>query len=706
MQTVFVTLTLLALFLAQALIGGAKPVFAIPAYVVVAIAGILSAFIAFRKRKLGARPLALTSTLLLASYVGWRALTSPVPALALPDLLMVLGALCVYLLVALHIESPKARLWLLTGCFVIGFLHVVAGILQFHYEQDFMFLSSLPDKFPIPQIFRTATGWRASGFFVCPNHMAGFLESLCAFAVAYCCWGRISPIARIALGYAVVFCLVGVALTGSRGGYLSTGFGLTMLVFMSLWFLKKLRSSRLGMMMVVATVLGAVLIGGAAWGVSRNATIGTRMGDISYDAGSVRFDMWQAAIKQHQLSPVCGTGAGTYLYYGREFRSPNVQRDAIHAHCDYLELLAEYGYVGCALMLFFIVTHVYAGITGAMNILRNRLRATGRSFSNELAVLAGGLATVAALLAHSVVDFNFHLPANTLFFAAVFGMLACPTTDPKLIEAKTRSYLVRSACFILPVVSGLLAAKSVAVFSGEYHTEWARIHLRNKMFVDNLANFQSAVGWGMIPLGTGIIAPASGAEMDWAFDYQRSYLFPSVKSEAEKAIQRNPLNADAPYYLAESQHFMGIYEPDPTKRRAYHEAAASGLIKGQKLFPQDSRYDLKLARTLANLGRFGEAEIEAQKAISADPNAGNGYAMYGFLLFQQRVLVRAEAYYRKALSFTGANDLATVGLNDVAKLRALSANPAYVERYGDPLEDFDMEPPTPEDVARGVGVER
>ena len=30
----------------------------------------------------------------------------------------------------------------------------------------------------IPKLFRPDYGWRASGFYGCPNHLAGFLETL------------------------------------------------------------------------------------------------------------------------------------------------------------------------------------------------------------------------------------------------------------------------------------------------------------------------------------------------------------------------------------------------------------------------------------------------------------------------------------------------------------------------------------------------
>lgn len=705
MQYLIVALILLAFLVVQALIGGAKLVFAIPAYLIIAVAAAASLFALFRKKELGVRFLPLISTILLGAYIILRGLFSPIPYLALNDLLMVGGAVCVYLLVALYVTTPKARLWLLGGCFVIGFLHVVAGFLQFRNQDDFMFLSHLPDAFPLPQIFRNATGWRASGFYVCPNHMAGYLESLAVFALAYCCWGRFSPLGRMVFGYVVIYCLVGLILTGSRGGYLSVGFALVVFLGISLWFLKKMRSSRRGSMMTASLLAGVLVIGGSAFAVNRNVVLGNRMSDISYDAGSIRFDMWQAALQQTKINPVFGTGAGTYLYYGRQFRSPNVQRDPIHVHCDYLELLAEYGIVGCALMLFFISSHVHAGYSSALSIIRNRLRGSRRSFSNELALIAGALATIAALLAHSVVDFNFHLPGNTLFYAAVFGILASPTSDPKLISHRNGVKVVKYSGYALPVIALLLSIKCLSIFRGEYYTEWARIHLRNKLFVDNLASFQAAASWSLAPMASGIILPSSSTEAEWSIDYQSLHLFPQICSEAEKGRELSPRNIDAPYYLAEALHFSGVYEPEPAKQKDYFEAAVREFTAGEALFPQDTRYNLKLARTYMRLGRFAEAEAEVIKAIKSDPNFGNCYAIYGLVLWQQSKFIRAEAYYKKAASFPGGNDLARVGLQDVARVRALANNPEHVESFGSPFEQFDLELPTEEDNAFGVGLD-
>src|SRR5205814_187984 len=100
---------------------------------------------------------------------------------------------------------------------------------------------------------------------------------------------------------------------------------------------------------LVLTIAGLLLIGGAAWGVrqvmSKSFLVSSRA-EKTLTVDVSRMQMWQAAWKQFRLQPAVGTGSGTYLYYGRQFRHPGLQTDPTHAHNDYLELLAEYGIVG------------------------------------------------------------------------------------------------------------------------------------------------------------------------------------------------------------------------------------------------------------------------------------------------------------------------------------------------------------------------
>jgi tetratricopeptide (TPR) repeat protein len=129
--------------------------------------------------------------------------------------------------------------------------------------------------------------------------------------------------------------------------------------------------------------------------------------------------------------------------------------------------------------------------------------------------------------------------------------------------------------------------------------------------------------------------------------------------------------------------------------------AGDAYAEGLNLFPDDVRLQFKLAQVFDQLGLWEQAEGVFLSALRADPNLAEIYARYGLHLFLHRKLLRAEAYYRRAMNFSD-NDIAIAGLQDIALLRARSRDQKYVDQFGDPLEDFDMEPPTAEDEKRGA----
>src|SRR4029077_7340517 len=127
-----------------------------------------------------------------------------------------------------------------------------------------------------------------------------------------------------------------------------------------------------------------------------------------------------------KLEPIVGTGSGTYLFYGRQFRSTRTVSDPVVVHNDYLHLLAEYGILGAAGFLFFFGVHLVKGWRNYQRLGPKRIAVSTRVMSNSLALQIGALAAVGAYIVHSALDFNLHIPANALLLAFVFGLLANP----------------------------------------------------------------------------------------------------------------------------------------------------------------------------------------------------------------------------------------------------------------------------------------
>ena len=145
------------------------------------------------------------------------------------------------------------------------------------------------------------------------------------------------------IGYGTAICYVGLVLTASRGGYLSAGVSLLVFAFLSLTVLRRTRSRSFwkvsGAGALAAVVLSLVIV----LFISRSPFLRGRA-QHTFETTNMRVDLWRGALQQWKLQPILGTGAGTYLYYGRLFRTERVQLDPIYTHNDYLNLLAEYGY--------------------------------------------------------------------------------------------------------------------------------------------------------------------------------------------------------------------------------------------------------------------------------------------------------------------------------------------------------------------------
>jgi O-antigen ligase len=104
--------------------------------------------------------------------------------------------------------------------------------------------------------------------------------------------------------------------------------------------------------------------------------------------------------------PVAGTGLGTLEDVFPRYDTLYDGTIVNHAHNDYLEVLAETGAIGgliCACFLVVFFSAAWKRIVEAANPL-------------DLALHIGALSACCALLAHSLVDFNLHIPSNALLF--------------------------------------------------------------------------------------------------------------------------------------------------------------------------------------------------------------------------------------------------------------------------------------------------
>ena len=162
--------------------------------------------------------------------------------------------------------------------------------------------------------------------------------------------------------------------------------------------------------------------------------------------GSYRVDLWRVALDDYADHPVVGSGSGSYEHYWNEHRPFAHQvRDA---HSLYLEVLAELGPIGLALLAI---------------ALGAPLVATFLARGHPLVPAA--LAAYVAYLVHASVDWDWELPAVTIAaLACGVGIVAAAgREDDRWLAPPARWGGVAAALALVPVAFiGLVGASALS----------------------------------------------------------------------------------------------------------------------------------------------------------------------------------------------------------------------------------------------------
>lgn len=550
----------------QLLIGGTRLLFSFPAYGLLAVMAILSLLL-IRRASPSPSQFCLLSSTIFFGYILARAFLSPFDYLARPDIYSVLGCLLVYLFVACVFTGARQRSWFVFFLLALSIAHVCVGALQFRDGNNFM---------PISFLQRFDYGRRASGFYINPNHLAGLLEVLGIFGLSMVCWGRWPAWGRLLIAYAAGSCYVGVLLSASRGGFISCAASFVVFVSLSVWALR--RANKKAFLKIGGLVAAAVVLIFVIGDVYSNKFLylNDRVWTENAKANDNRLDIWNSAVQNFKVQPAVGTGSGTFLFYGRLFRSERMPSDPVYAHNDYLHLLAEYGIVGAIGFLIFLGAHLVNGWRNYQRLGPKRIAVSTRALSNSFALQIAALSSVAAYVVHSFLDFNLHIPANALLLAFVFGLLANPgVSRESTIPAPAGSLIGwRIALAGLGVV---VAIQSFRLLPAEYFTERARVALR-----DN--DPHAALGF------------------------------------ADRAVTTDQRNPNLYLYIGRAGIAEANAASEPEKRSYLVALSIAAFEKGWGLARQDEVFPLELASIYDAVGRFSEAEWMYDEAIRLDPN--------------------------------------------------------------------------------------
>lgn len=184
-------------------------------------------------------------------------------------------------------------------------------------------------------------------------------------------------------------------------------------------------------------------------GVDAEGDARSRLADVGNNG---RLDHWGVALDAFQTQQFRGTGAGTYtLEWARERPTRTKVEDA---HSLYLEVLSELGLVGIALLLIAIGA-LLAGFAR---------RARGRDRHTYSVLFAMGLMWAA----HAAIDWDWEMPAVTLWFWAFGGMaLAASGGDAgPASPARFTRVLVGTGCLALAVTPVLMVVSQSRLDDG------------------------------------------------------------------------------------------------------------------------------------------------------------------------------------------------------------------------------------------------
>jgi O-antigen ligase len=374
------------------------------------------------------------AVLAFAAYAVVRYLTADIEYVARQELLRVLTYFFLFFAIVNNLHGKEHTRIIVFVLISLAMLISFYAIYQFVANSD--------------QVWHVLKPYphRGSGTYICPNHLAGFLEMLVPLGLAYTLAGRLEPLARVFLTYATLVIFAGIAVTVSRGGWISTALA-SILLFA---ILSTHRTHRLPALVLLICILGGclILVPKSNFFRKRGAQL-FQQGRLDDDA---RFSLWRPAVQIWRDHPWWGAGPGHFDYRFRNYRPESIQLQPDRAHNDFLNTLADWGLLGTALVVA-AWTLLARGVIKTWPFVRGAFRELGESKrSNKFALVLGASCGLVAILIHSTVDFNMHIPANAILAISLMALLSSHlrfSTDKYWLKVRPWMKVLATVVFLI-----------------------------------------------------------------------------------------------------------------------------------------------------------------------------------------------------------------------------------------------------------------
>jgi O-antigen ligase len=415
-------------------------------------------------------------------------------------------------------------------------------------------------------------------------------------ALAYTITSRMKALPKVFIGYAALVILAGIVVTVSRGSWIAVV--LALLIFFSvLMFHHTHRAPAVALLALIA-VGGIYFVPRDALFLSRIKSLKSATSDATGDG---RFFIWRSALQLWGENRVWGIGPAHFDYRFGKYRPQLIQKSPDRVHNDYLNTLTDFGIVGIALVLT-AVTIVFACVIWTWRYVRGSPNTLGEHRSNKLALVLGASIGLIAILIHSFMEFNMHIPANAIVAVTLMALLTC---------------YVR--------------------FATERYWFTARIVPKTLLTL--------ALVCGMVYLGSQ--AARSAQESVWLMRADLSEAAsPAEIAALEKAFSVEPKNFETARRLGEtfrakSWPFNDGYQQDAQEAMKWFQRAID-------LNPYDDSSYLRYGMCLDHLDQHDEAFAYYDRANRMDPNSYFNNAYMGWHYAQTGDYAAAREWLRRS----------------------------------------------------------
>lgn len=338
----------------------------------------------------------LSALIILA---GISALLSDHKFLALEGFILLLTYIAAYFITYAAARTRKQQRILVYVIISTALFLSIFGLLKRFGVNPFPFWEYANLNYPIEMLASTYGNH---------NHMAGFIEMAIPFLLVLFMTRTRSHSTIFIMIYLVLILLTVQALTLSRGGWIST---ICAMVFMMvvLLFQERFKSKKLILILAGTFLIISAFILVSTPVVERLITL-AEMDEMANIES--REKAWTGTVNLIKDHPYTGTGPGTYAVVFPKYQPPGFTVMFRTAHNDYLQFTADMGMIIIPVILWILFVFFR---TGFKNIFLQSRQTWGLNLA--------AMASVVAILIHSISDFNLHIPANAMLFSVIAGIV-------------------------------------------------------------------------------------------------------------------------------------------------------------------------------------------------------------------------------------------------------------------------------------------